>query len=33
MHDVIGCEDVCGDRLCKLFGCKMNKKQGVAVSC
>jgi len=22
--DVIGCEDVCGDRLCKYMGCGMN---------
>ena len=29
MHDVIGCEDMCADRLCKKMGCKMNNKQGV----
>ena len=25
MRDAIGCEDMCGDRLCKNIGCKMNK--------
>ena len=33
MLDVIGCEDVCGDRLCKYMGCRMNNKQCVTVSC
>ena len=33
MRDVIGCEDMCGDRLCKYVDCKMNNKQGVIVSC
>ena len=33
MRDVIGCEDMCRDRLCKKMGCKMNNKQGVTVSC
>ena len=32
MHDVIGFEDMCGDRLCKEMGCKMNNKQGVIVT-
>ena len=32
MRDVIGCEDMWGDRLCKQMGCKMNNKQGVTVS-
>ena len=26
-------EHMCGDRLCKYIGCKMNNKQGVIVSC
>ena len=30
---MIGCEDMCRDRLCKWMGCKMNNKQGVTVSC
>ena len=30
MHDVIGCEDVCGDY---ANSCKMNNKQCVTVSC
>ena len=25
MRNAIGCEDMCGDRLCKYIGCKMNK--------
>ena len=29
MRNAIGCEDMCGDRLCKYIGCKMNNKQGV----
>ena len=33
MRDAIGCEDMCGDRLCKYIGCKVNNKQGVIVSC
>ena len=33
MRDVIGCEDVRGDRLCKYMGCKMNNNQGVTISC
>ena len=33
MRDVIGGEDVCGDRLCKEMGCKMNNKQCVTVPC
>ena len=33
MRNVIGCENVCGDRSCKQMGCKMNTKQGVTVSC
>ena len=35
MCDVIGCEDLCRDRLCmpnKYVGCKMNNKQCVTVS-
>ena len=26
MRDAIGCEDMCGDRLCKYIGCKMSNK-------
>ena len=33
MHDVIGCEDACEDRLYKQMGCKMNNEQCVTVSC
>ena len=33
MSDVIGCEDVRGDRVCKYMGCKMNNKQRVTVFC
>ena len=32
-HDVIGCEEVCGDRLHKQRGCKVNDRQWVTVSC
>ena len=33
MRDVIGCENMWGDRLCKYMGCKnLNNKQGVTVS-
>ena len=33
MRDVIGCETVCGDRLCPLWvNCKINNKHRVTVS-